>query len=86
MINDALDLSEFKRVAAQISKTVEDETLGVNLVSVGYEVEGLTVGVACSAPDAVVISLGDSRISLSHKQLAVLRDLIQVFSDSMELT
>lgn len=86
MIRDAMDLGEFREVTAAISKTVTDDDHQARLTIVGFDVDDMRISLACANDGGVVLYLGDSRISLSQKQLAVLSDIISILKNSMEIT
>lgn len=79
MTENPMEVSDFKAMTDAIAKSAGDTDVIPRLTLIGYEVEGVELVLACAGDEGVVLSVGDTRVSLTLSQLNVLKVLLEAF-------
>jgi hypothetical protein len=78
MIENPMEVSDFKAMTDAIAKSAQTDVVP-RLTLIGYEVEDVELVLACAGDEGVVLSVGDTRVSLTLSQLNVLKVLLEAF-------
>lgn len=78
--NTPMDVTDFRAMTDAIAQKVLDKNTTPRLTILGYEVEDTELVLACAGDEGVVLSIGDTRVSLTPSQLNVLKVLLDAFN------
>lgn len=79
-VNKPMDVTDFRAMTDALEKNAADTHSTPKLTILGYDVEGVELVIACAGDEGVVLSLGDTRVSLTQPQLNVLKVLLDAFN------
>lgn len=78
-MSEPLGVQEFRATVSSIAERVSSCAGPVRLTIMGYDVDGVEIVIACAGDEGVVLSVGDTRVSLTKPQLDVLKVLLDTF-------
>lgn len=79
MTHTPMEATDFRDMTETMERVVSERGSIARLTIQGFDVEGMEIVIACAGEEGVVLSLGDTRVSLSLTQMKVLRALFEAF-------